>query len=392
MGPLQGLRILELASIGPGPFAAMLLADMGATVIRVDRTQEVDLGLGLLPRASVLNRGRRSVAIDLKHPAGVEAVLRLVEGVDALIEGYRPGVTERLGVGPEPCLARNPRLVYARMTGYGQEGPLAHVPGHDIDFIALSGVLSLIGERGRGPVPPLNLVGDFGGGGMLLAFGILCGVFEARTSGRGQVLDAAMVDGAALLANMIQSLRSLGQWNERRGENVVDGGAPFYGAYETKDGGHVAVGAIEKPFYRRLLTLLGLDPHEFEPQMDRTRWPAWRSRLAEVFRTRTRDEWTQLLERDVACAMPVLSLTEAVQHPHNRARRTFVEPAGIPQAAPAPRFSRTPGALDLPPPVPGEHSAEVLAEAGLTDEEITRLLASGAVRAMPGEDWREKSA
>jgi len=371
--------VIELASIGPGPFAAMLLADMGATVVRVDRTREVDLGLNLPPRASVLNRGRRSVALDLRTPGGVDVLLRLVETADALLEGHRPGVAERLGVGPEACLARNPRLVYGRMTGYGQDGPLAGAAGHDIDFLALAGVLGALGGAER-PVPPLNLVADFGGGGMLLAFGVLCGLLEARRSGRGQVVDAAMVEGVALLANMVNGLRALGEWSGERGTNVLDGGAHFYGTYATSDGGHVAVGALEKAFYRRWLQGMGLDPAEFEPQMDRARWPAWRARIAALFLTRTRDEWIALLGPADCCVTPVLDPDEAAAHPHNRARGTFVEHGGILQAAPAPRFARTPGGLGLPPPLPGEHTDALLAEAGYAPEEIAALRAAGAVR------------
>ena len=379
MGPLAGIKIIELAGIGPGPFAAMLLADMGATVIRVDRTQAADLGVALPPRLNVMNRGRRSVAVDLKSPEGKEVVLRLVSGADALIEGFRPGVTERLGLGPETCLARNPRLVYGRMTGYGQNGPMSSVAGHDINYISLAGVLSTIGERGRKPVPPLNLVGDFGGGGMFLAFGLLCGILEARTSGKGQVVDAAMTEGAALLANMFFSFRPLGQWTESRGDNVLDGGAHFYDTYETRDGGYIAVGAIEKVFYVKLLSLMGLDPAEFEPQHDKTRWPAWKARFAEVFKTKTRDEWTAILEHEDACSTPVLSTSEAMQHAHNRARGAFTVHNGVEQVAPTPRFSRTAAELDLPPPTPGEHTAEVLADFGFSASEISALKTGGAI-------------
>ncbi len=379
MGPLAGVRIVELAGIGPGPFAAMLLADMGATIIRVDRTQAADLGVALPPRMNIMNRGRRSVAVDLKSEAGREVVLRLVEQADGLIEGFRPGVTERLGLGPDICHARNPRLIYGRMTGYGQNGPMSSVAGHDINYISLSGVLSTIGERDRKPVPPLNLVGDFGGGGMFLAFGMVCGILEARQSGRGQVVDTAMTEGAAMLANMFFSFRPTGSWTEQRGDNVLDGGAHFYDTYETRDGGYIAVGAIEKVFYVKLLTLMGLDPAEFEPQHDKTRWPAWKARFAKVFKTKTRDEWTAILQHEDACATPVLSTTEAMQHPHNRARQAFVTHNDLEQVAPTPRFSRTAATLDLPPPLPGEHTAEVLADFGFSDAEIGNLKASGAI-------------
>lgn len=379
MGPLQGIRIVEIASIGPGPFAGMLLADMGASVVRVDRTRADGPGISLPHRENVMNRGRRSVAVDLKSAEGAATVLRLAEKADALIEGFRPGVAERLGIGPDACWARNPGLVYGRMTGYGQDGPLAQVAGHDIDYIALAGVLGMIGERGRKPVPPLNLVGDFGGGGMFLAFGVVCGILEARSSGRGQVVDCAMVEGAAMLANTFRGFSAIGQWSDVRGENILDGGAHFYDTYETRDGQYLAVGAIEPQFYRRLLELMGLPQAEFEPQLDKSRWPAWKARFAEVFKTRTRDEWAALMEREEACAMPVFSFTEAPRHPHNQARRSFVELAGVEQVAPTPRFSRTAPALKLPPPEPGEHSTEVLLEAGFSEEEIGALRARGVV-------------
>lgn len=379
MGPLAGVRIIELAGIGPGPFAAMLLADMGATVIRVDRTRKADLGIALPPRSNVMNRGRRSIAVDLKSPAGRDVVLRLVEHAEGLIEGFRPGVTERLGLGPEACLARNPRLVYGRMTGYGQSGPMSRVAGHDINYIALGGVLSMIGQTGGKPIHPLNLVGDFGGGGMFLAFGLVCGILEARGTGRGQVIDAAMTEGATYLANMFFSFRALNRWSEQRGDNALDGGSHFYDTYETKDGGYLAIGAIEKAFYVKLLTLMGLDPAEFEPQHDRSRWPEWKARMADVFRTRTRDEWAAILADEDTCAMPVLTMTEAMAHPHNRAREMFVNHHGTEQVAPVPRFSRTAPELDLPPPVPGEHTREILEECGLSAAEIDALSASGAV-------------
>jgi len=379
MGPLAGITIVELAGIGPGPFAAMLLADMGATVVRVDRAQKADLGVALPPRANIMNRGRRSIAVDLKSPAGRDVVLALVSKADALIEGFRPGVTERLGLGPDACLARNPRLVYGRMTGYGQDGPMSSVAGHDINYIALGGVLDMIGQTGGKPVHPLNLVGDFGGGGMFLAFGLLCGILEAKTSGKGQVVDAAMTEGAAYLANMFFSFRNLNQWSEQRGDNILDGGSHFYDTYETKDGGYLAVGAIEKVFYVKLLQLMGLDPAEFEPQFDKTRWPAWKARMAAVFKTRTRDEWTGILAHEDACAMPVLTTGEAIAHPHNQARAAFVAHHGMEQVAPTPRFSRTAPALDLPPPLPGEHTGAILAEFGFSTAEIARLEATGAV-------------
>lgn len=379
MGPLAGIKIIELAGIGPGPFAAMLLADMGATVIRVDRKQKADLGIDMPPRLNVMNRGRRSIAVDLKSKEGIEVVLRLISKADGLIEGFRPGVMERLGLGPEVCLARNARLVYGRMTGYGQDGPMSSVAGHDINYIALSGVLSMIGEKGRKPVPPLNLVGDFGGGGMFLAFGLLCGLLEAKNSGKGQVVDTAMTEGSALLANILFGLRGINQWSEQRGDNVLDGGAHFYDAYATKDGGYISVGAIEKVFYVKLLQLMELNQAEFEPQLDKSRWPAWKLRFTEVFKTKTRDEWTKILAHEDACAMPVLSTTEAMQHPHNQARRAFVEHEGVTQVAPAPRFSRTRPELTLPAPSPGEHTAAVLTDFGFASAEIAALTAAGAI-------------
>ncbi len=379
MGPLAGIKIIELAGIGPGPFAAMLLADMGATVIRIDRTQKADLGVDLPPRMNVMNRGRRSLAVNLKSAAGIEVVLRLVSEADALLEGFRPGVTERLGLGPEVCLARNPRLVYGRMTGYGQDGPMASVAGHDINYIALAGVLNAIGEKGRKPVHPLNLVGDFGGGGMFLVFGLLCGIIEAKSSGKGQVVDAGMTEGAALLANMFFSFRAMNAWTEQRGDNVLDGGSHFYDTYETKDGGYLAVGAIEKVFYVKLLQLMGLNPAEFEPQHEKARWPAWKARLAEVFKTKTRDEWSALMAHEDACVMPVLTTSEAMVHPHNQARQVFVTHEGVAQVAPSPRFSRTVPTLDLVPPKPGEHSAAVLQEFGFSSAEIAELTVAGAI-------------
>ncbi|MBI4693981.1 MAG: CoA transferase [Gammaproteobacteria bacterium] len=373
MGPLKGIKVIEIASIGPGPYAAMMLADMGATVIRVDRTQPANLGINMPPSANVMMRGRRSVAVDLKSKQGIETVLKLIEGADAVIEGFRPGVMERLGLSPEVCLARNPRLVFGRMTGYGQNGDMSTVAGHDINYLALSGVLNTIGEKGRRPVPPLNLVGDFGGGGMYLAFGVLCGILEAKSSGKGQVVDCAMVEGATVLANIIMGLRAIGEWSDERGSNTLDGGAHFYGTYETKDGGWFAVGAIEPPFYSKLLTLMGLDEKDFQPQMDKSRWPAWQQRFAEVFRTKTRAEWAAILEHEDTCANPVLTFEEAQRHPHNVARGVFATAGGVAQAAPAPRFSRTPGGLGLPPQEPGANTDDVLAEFGFGAEEIAKL-------------------
>lgn len=382
-GPLRDLRVIEIASLGPGPFCAMMLADMGADVLRIDRPPGHSRARD--PRIDLMNRGRRSVAVDLKHADGTATVLRLVEQADVLIEGFRPGTMERLGLGPDTCLTRNPRLIYGRMTGWGQSGPLARAAGHDINYIALSGALHAIGPRDGPPVVPLNLVGDLGGGGMYLAFGILCAVLEARRSGTGQVVDAAMVDGAASLATMFFGLRAAGLWNDSRGTNALDGGAPFYGTYETADGRHVAIGPIEPQFYDELIERLGLAPTDLPPRHERAAWPALHDKLAAVFRTRTRDEWCCLLEGTDACFAPVLSLAEAPLHPHNRDRGTFVEIDGVTQPAPAPRFNRTPGAIRRPPPYPGEHSSEALREWGFSPGEIAALAASGAIQG-PGSD------
>jgi alpha-methylacyl-CoA racemase len=376
-GPLRGIRIVELAGLGPAPFCGMLLADLGADVIRVERPDGPAAGNLLAPELDLMNRGRRSVVLDLKSPAGLAALLRLVDGADALIEGFRPGVAERLGFGPDVCAARNPRLVFGRMTGWGQEGPVAARAGHDINYIALAGALDPIGSAGGPPVVPLNLVGDFGGGGMLLALGLVAALLEARTSGRGQVVDAAIVDGTALLTTILHALRAQGDWTDARGSNVLDGGAHFYGVYECADGAHLSVGAIEPQFYTRLLELLDLadDPDLIAGRTDPTRWPALRTRFADLFRTRTRDEWCDLLAGDDTCVAPVLSLGEAPAHPHNRARGTFTTLDGVVQPAPAPRFSRSGEVPPRRPPVPGAHTREVLTEAGLSAAEITELIA-----------------
>jgi alpha-methylacyl-CoA racemase len=340
-GPLLGLKVIELGSIGPGPFAAMLLADMGAEVVRLARPQTGDQAGSIFNATGSVYRGRPTLVVDLKREEDRDRVLRIADSADALIEGFRPGVMERLGLGPDVLLHRNPRLVYGRVTGYGQDGPLASVPGHDINYISIAGVLGAIAREGERPLFPLNLIGDYGGGGMLLAFGILCAVYEARSSGQGQVVDAAMVDGAALLSTSIHALRALGHWDGEPGTNVLDSGAHFYEVYETADGGHIAVGAIEPQFYAELLRVMELDLAD-APQWDRARWPALKERFAAVFLRRTRDEWAQRLEAADACATPVLGLEDAPQHPHNIARGTFVEVDGVVQPAPAPRFSRTP--------------------------------------------------
>jgi alpha-methylacyl-CoA racemase len=376
MGPLAGLRVVEIAGIGPGPFAAMLLADMGADVLRIDRIAK---RAPSRPAQDVLNRSRQSVGVDLKHAAGVELVLELIAGADALLEGFRPGVMERLGLGPEPCLARNAKLVYGRMTGFGQDGPLAHAAGHDINYIALSGALHAIGRSGDAPLPPLNLVGDFGGGGMLLAYGMVCAVLEAQRSGRGQVVDAAMVDGASLLMAMFFGMRAQGFHLEQRGSNLLDTGAHFYETYETADGKHVAIGAIEPQFYTELLQRIGLAGEPLPQQMDRARWPELKQRLAARFKEKTRAEWCALLEGSDACFAPVLSMSEALDHPHMRARATFTEVGGVAQPAPAPRFSRSTPEAPRPPSHPGADTQAGLERWGLTAERIASLRAQGAI-------------
>jgi alpha-methylacyl-CoA racemase len=338
MGPLQGIKVIELASIGPGPFACMLLSDMGAEVLRLARS-DVPALLGQ-PMADPVSRGRPTIPVDLKQPADVEFVLSLGERADALVEGFRPGVMERLGLGPDELLARNPRLVFGRMTGYGQDGPLARVAGHDINYISIAGALGAIARDGERPLFPLNLLGDYGAGGMLLGFGVVCALLEARSSGRGQIVDAAMVEGTALLTTIFHGLRATGIWSDRAGTNVLDSGAHFYEVYETSDGRHVAVGALEPQFYAELLGALEIDPDEM-PQWDRDRWPEFKQRFAEIFRSRTRAQWAERLEPADACTTPVLGLGEAPDHHHNRARNTFVEIDGLRQPAPAPRFSRT---------------------------------------------------
>ena len=378
-GPLAGVKVLELSGIGPGPFCAMLLADMGADVLRIDRLEPADLGLPLEPRFDILSRGRRSLGLDLRRAPAVGIVLSLAEKADVLVEGFRPSVAERLGIGPDVCLARNPRLVYARVTGWGQHGPLAHAPGHDINYIALCGALAAIGRAGEAPVPPLNLVGDYGGGAMYVAFGIACALVERHSSGRGQVIDAAMSDGAASLMSIFYARRAAGAWVDERGVNAIDGGAPWYDVYETSDGKHIAIGAIEARFYNNLIACIGLDPATLPRQHDRARWGELRARLREAFRQKTRDEWCELLEGHDVCFAPVLSLAEAPAHPHNRARATFIERDGVMQPAPAPRFSRTPGSVGRRAPERGEGGAAALAEWGFDAAAIAAFRASGAL-------------
>ncbi len=378
-GPLAGVTVVELAGIGPGPFCAMVLADMGADVVRVDRVDSVRTADPSRAAGEVLNRGRRSVGVDLKHPDGVESLLRLVERADALIEVWRPGVAERLGIGPEPCRARNPRIVYGRMTGWGREGPLAAKAGHDIDYIAVAGALHAFGRAGAPPTPPLNLVGDFGGGGLLLAYGIVCALFESSRSGQGQVVDAAMVDGTALLMAPFYAAQQIGFWSEERGTNMLDTGAPFYDVYECGDGRWVAVGALEPQFYADLLAGLGFGVAELPDRDDRTRWPELRAAFTARFKERTRDGWVEAFADLDACVAPVLALGEAPMHPHNVERQTFVEIEGIRHPAAAPRFDRTPGGIRGRAAYAGEHTDQILTEHGFSADEIATLKAAGAV-------------
>jgi len=377
MGPLSGIRVLELEAIGPGPFAGMLLADMGADVILVDRPASTDLGLKRERWMDVMMRGKRSVTLDLKSKDGAAAALELAARADALIEGFRPGVMERLGLGPDVVLARNPKLVYGRMTGWGQDGPLAPRAGHDINYIALAGVLHAIGRKGEAPVPPLNLVGDFGGGGMLLGFGVACALVDAQRAGQGQVVDAAMVEGASLLAAMFSGFLAARQWSEERGANILDTGAPWYDVYETRDGKHVSIGAIEAKFYDDLLKRLGLAHEALPRQYDRGGWPQLRARFTQLFRSKTRDEWCKVFEGSDACFAPVLGFSEARHHAHNVARKSFVTVAGVEQPAPAPRFSKTPAAVRHAPPERGEGGRQALADWGFTESDVERLKSLG---------------
>jgi alpha-methylacyl-CoA racemase len=380
MGPLHGYRIIEVAGRGPGPFAGMMLSDMGANVLRVDRPGSGSRTQSPKPTLELVNRGRRSIVVDLKHPDGAEVVLRLVEQAHAVFEGYRPGVAERLGIGPDICLARNPSLVYARATGWGQTGPLAQVAGHDINYIALAGALEPIGVADLPPIPPLNLVGDYGGGGAMLAFGIVCALLEAQGSGRGQVIDAAMVDGASLLMIAIHGRRLMGAWTDQRGANYLDGGAPFYSTYETKDGKYVSVGCIEDKFYSAFIEAIGIDELDLPRQWDKSAWPATKQRLAAVFLTKTRAEWEEILDARDVCFAPVLGIGEVSRHSHHRARDSFVEVDGVVHPAPAPRFSRTPPAVAGPPSRPGEHTNAALADWGFTEDEIEALAAAETIR------------
>src|SRR6185437_3749927 len=378
MGPLDGVRVIEIASLAPAPFGCMILSDLGGDVLRVERPESC--APGRPEPVDPLTRGRRSIGLNLKDATGIELLLKLLERSDVLVEGFRPGVTERLGFGPDVCAERNPRLIYARMTGWGQDGPLAPTAGHDIDYIGISGALHPIGRAGERPVPPLNLVGDFGGGGMLLAIGVLAALVERQGSGRGQVVDAAMVDGSALLTSFIYGLRARGAWRDERGVNLLDGGAPFYDTYATADGKFVAVGALEPQFYAALLKGLGLEGTDLPGQMDMASWPALREKFAAAFATRGRDEWAQVFAGTDACVAPVLSPAEAPSHPHNAARGTFTDVGGLTQPAPAPRFGRSAVDQPAPPRRPGADTDEVLDEGlGLSLAEIADLRTRGVV-------------
>ncbi len=377
-GPLAGIKVIELAAIGPAPYGVMLLADLGAEVVRVDRAAAARGQLGAEASMVGLSRNRRSIAIDLKASAGVELVERLVDDADVLVEGFRPGVAERLGLGPDTLCERNPRLIYARMTGWGQDGPLALRAGHDIDYAAIAGALHTVGRPDEPPAPPVNYLADFGGGGTFLAIGVLAALVERAGSGRGQLVDAAMVDGTASLTAFLQGLRAIGAWSTERGTNLLDGGAPFYDSYRCADDRFVAVGALEPQFYAELLDRLELPPDDW-PQHDRDRWPAMRARFAEIFATRTRDQWAEVFADSDACVAPILDLEEAPAHPHNVARGTFTDAFGAVQPAPAPRMSRTPGTIERPPPRPGQHTDEILTELGIDDEAAMVLRNAGVI-------------
>ena len=378
MGPLKGIKILEVGGIGPGPFCGMMLSDMGAEMLRVDR-----LGYeGMFPldtKYDPLFRNRKSIRMDLRKPEGVEAVLKLVEGADALQEGFRPGVMEDLGLGPDICLKRNPKLVYGRMTGWGQDGPLSKAAGHDINYISLSGALHTIGRKGEPPVPPLNLVGDFGSGGMLLAFGMVCALYEAQNSRQGQVVDASMVDGSAALMSMMYGMKAAGMWKDERGANLIDGGCHFYDTYETADNKYISIGSIEPQFYALLLKHTGIDDQDFKNQMDMDKWPGNKDKIRAVFKTKTRDEWCKIMEGTDVCFAPVLSLEEAPKHPHNMARKTFIQVGGILQSGPAPRFSRTQPDIPSPAPKYGEHTESALTDWGFSASEIKALKVAGVI-------------
>ena len=375
MGPLQGIKIIEMAGIGPGPFCGMVLADLGAEIIRVDRASAAGTG----SRQDPANRGKKSIAVDLKSAEGVEVVLKLVETADAIFEGFRPGVMERLGLGPDICAARNKKIVFGRMTGWGQYGPLSQAAGHDINYISITGALEAIGRPDSPPVPPLNLVGDFGGGGMLLALGLVSALLESKSSGKGQVIDAAMTDGSALLMSMFYSMKASGAWNEEVGTNILDGGAHFYDSYECKDGKYISIGSIEPQFYAMLREVAELKDPIFDNQMSRKEWPEKKEAITKIFLAKTRDEWCDLMEGTDICFAPVLSMWEAPNHPHNVARKTFIELEGLSQPAPAPRFSRTEVEVSSPPSIAGEHTDSILKDLGYDETEISSLKNQGGV-------------
>ena len=375
MGPLTGIRVVEMAGIGPGPFTAMMLSDLGAEVIRVDRLSHKGTG----HRANVLNRGRKSIAVDLKNPLGVETTLRLIEQADVVLEGFRPGVMERLGLGPEECLSVNPRLIFGRMTGWGQTGPLSQAAGHDINYISIAGALGAMGYADRPPAPPLNLVGDFGGGAMYLLTGILAALVERATSGQGQIIDAAMTDGTASLLSPFFGLMAMNMWTTDRFSNRLDGGAFYYGSYECSDGRYISIGSLEPQFYALLLEKAEITDPEFQEQLDEAAWPAKREKLIQLFKSKTRKQWCDIMEGTDVCFAPVLDLKEAPNHPHNIDRKTFVELDGVVQPAPAPRFSRTQGEIQGPAAMAGEHTREVLSAWNFSDQEIGELQAARAI-------------
>lgn len=376
-GPLSGIKVIEMAGKGPAPFCAMLLADFGADVLRIERPEPP--GREYADYIDPLLRGRRSVGVDLKRPGGAETVLDLVEKADALIEGFRPGVMERLGIGPDDCQARNPALVFGRVTGWGRNGPLAQASGHDLNYIAITGALHAIGQAGHPPPSPLALIGDFGGGGMFLALGVVAAILEARQSGRGQVVDATMVEGVSSLMTFVYGLKGAGWWRDQREANMLDGGAHFYSTYETKDGGYISLAPIEPQFHSELINLLEIDESELPARMDRTGWPLWKDKLRRIFKQKTREQWCELLEGTDVCFAPVLTMEEAPRHPQNMAQGTFTEYDGVLQPAPTPNFARTPAAIQRRPPKPGEHTAEALSDWGLNSDKIDQLLESGAI-------------
>lgn len=378
MGPLKGLKIIELSGIGPGPFTGMLLADMGAEVISIHRRSSSNFD-EKMSAINISERGKRPIALNLKSPEGVETVLKLVESADAIFEGFRPGVTERLGIGPDECLARNSKLVYGRMTGWGQDGPMAQAAGHDINYISLSGALHAIGRKGEKPLPPLNLVGDFGGGGMFLAFGMACAIIEAQRSGKGQVVDVSMVEGSAALMHMMYSMKAMGIWTENRGTNILDTGAHFYDTYETKDGKFVSIGSIEPQFYALLIEKAELDKEKFSSQMNPPKWNEMKDELAKVFKQKTRNEWCEIMEGTDVCFAPVLAMSEVAEHPHNKARGSFINLNGVLQPAPAPKFSVTQPGTPLAPKPSGSETINVLKDYGFSDSEIENLKKQGAL-------------